>query len=85
MTAFIDKANPVIAEFVGLWPSTKVFACDLGVRRETHIATMIVRGAIPLRYWRLAITGAANRNIHGINAEYLLDLHDRAQNVRVPA
>lgn len=71
MTSYVEVSNPVISEFVARWPSVEAFTQDAGVRSRTHVGTMIVRGSIPVRYWRALIEGAERRCIRGITADHL--------------
>lgn len=64
-----------VPEIIDKWPSASALADDLGLKRETHVSVMKVRGSIPATYWQLLVKAAANREIKGITLEVLASAH----------
>lgn len=57
-------------DLIGLWPSQKAFADDLGISLQS-VFMMIQRDSVAGRYWLDMVTGAQRRGIKGVSLDAL--------------
>lgn len=64
-----------LRDLVGLWPKLADLADDMGLKKTSHLHTMLTRGSIHTDYWPAIISSAERRQIPDVTADLLLKLH----------
>lgn len=57
------------------WKTSRAFAEAIGLKNQSHVRTMKVRGRIPRAYWYPLVADAQRMNLKHVTLDYLEKIH----------